>query len=218
MNISYMVYSFLISISATGFLIIRNDHYALRIQRAKRWHMQINKPDIRDYPPFSWIKNAIDKNRTDKMNMEIYEAISFLRNVTAIGKGNYASADTMIERLADYRGLLSPVYSRMLRLLRQNQKESAISYFSETVGTDISKDFARLLIQWDEIAPSQLMETLLSHQKNIKEVRQTVQRRRDEIISDLIYLPVVTNVMLVFINFIYVAYFIGQKDMLTMLL
>jgi uncharacterized protein YneF (UPF0154 family) len=46
----------------------------------------------------------------------------------------------------------------------------------------------------------------------------TVQKRRDETVSDLIYLPVVINVMLVFINFIYVGYFIDQKEMLTILL
>jgi hypothetical protein len=33
-------------------------------------------------------------------------------------------------------------------------------------------------------------------------------------ISDLIYLPVVVNKLVIFINFIYVAYFIDQKEML----
>jgi hypothetical protein len=102
--------------------------------------------------------------------------------------------------------------------LRKNQKEDAIQSFIETVGSEFSKDFARLLTQWDEIDPRELTETLLSHQKNIREVRLTVQKRRDEMISDLIYLPVVVNVMLVFLNFIYVAYFLEQKQMLTMLM
>jgi len=91
-----------------------------------------------------------------------------------------------------------------------------VQYFSAKVGTPISGDFARLLVQWDDIDPRELLETLLSHQKNIKEVRITTQKRRDEMISDLIYLPAVLNVMLIFINFIYVAYFIDQRDLLTM--
>lgn len=218
MNITLVLYFVLLSSAIAGILIIRSGSGIYRILRAKRWRLQVKPPCLKDYPIISLISISMNKSKKQKMDMEIYEAISFLRNITAIGKGNSASADTIIEQLAQHRGLLSPVYNKMLRYLRQNQKEAAIQYFSDAVGTEISKDFARLLIQWDEIDPGQLMETLLSHQKNIKEVRITIQKRRDEIVSDIIYLPVVTNVMLVFINFIYVGYFIDQKEMLTVLL
>lgn len=153
-----------------------------------------------------------------RMDMEIYEGISFLRNLTVLGKGGAVSADYVLEQLAGHRALLQPVYSRTLHLLRLNQKREANLYFSQAVGTPIGRDFARLLMQWDEIDPKELLETLLSHQKNIKEIRTTAQKRRNETVSDLIYLPVVINVMLVFINFIYIAYFIDQREMLTMFL
>jgi hypothetical protein len=217
-NITFGVYLGLLTMVGTGSFLTWNEWNYRRLMNARRWRMKIKKLSLKEYPPFIWITSVMEKNKKDKMDIEIYESISFLRNLTAIGKGRSVSADMMIEQLADYRGLLSPIYSRMLVLLRQNQKEEAIRYFSETVGTEISKDFARLLIQWDEIDPKELMETLLSHQKNIKEVRLTLQKRRDEIVSDLIYLPVVINVMLVFINFIYVGYFINQKEILTMFL
>jgi hypothetical protein len=106
----------------------------------------------------------------------------------------------------------------MLRLLRLNKKTDAISYFAEAVNTNAAKEYGRLLIQWDEIDPRELMETLISHQKNMNEVSLTLRKKRDETISDLIYLPVVVNLMIVFINFIYVAYFLDQKEMLTLLL
>ena len=60
------------------------------------------------------------------------------------------------------------------------------------------------------------METLLSYEKTMKAVRVTEQKKRDEIISDLIYFPVVLNILVIFINFIYIAYFIDQKEMLQM--
>ena len=84
--------------------------------------------------------------------------------------------------------------------------------------TEIGKDFGRLLIQWDELDPGNLLETLLSHQKSIKERRITEMKKRDEMISDLIYLPAVVNVVLIFINFIYVGYFISQRDLFETLL
>ncbi|MBE6032279.1 MAG: hypothetical protein E7224_03705 [Clostridiales bacterium] len=162
------------------------------------------------------ISKALRKQEQEKMDGEIYEDISFLRNLTVMGPGRQAGADYMIEQLSLRRGRLQAIYGRMLHLLRQNQRGEAVQYFSAKVGTPISGDFARLLVQWDDIDPRELLETLLSHQKNIKEVRITTQKRRDEMISDLIYLPAVLNVMLIFINFIYVAYFIDQRDLLTM--
>lgn len=218
MNLSIMVYFAVTVAAGTGIALARKEYYNQQLWKAKRWRTQLKRFTLREYPPIYWILATLDKHKMEKMDMEIYEAISYLRNITAIGSGGFVSADAIIEQLAEHRGFLSPIYVRMLRLLRQNQKEKAIEYFSEAVGTEISKDFVRLLIQWDEINPKELMETLLSHQKNIKEVRLTIQKRRDETISDLIYLPVVINVMLLFINFIYVGYFIDQKEMLTMLL
>ena len=41
---------------------------------------------------------------------------------------------------------------------------------------------------------------------------------RVQAVSDLAYFPVVINCMAVLLNFIYVAYFIAQKDQLGMLM
>lgn len=218
MNLSFTLFLSGSILLLIGSGLILSEYYGFRKRRAKRWRIQIQAYDWWGHRPLSLLKGIIDQRKREKMDLEIYEAISFLRNTTAIGKGAASSTDTIIEQLADHRGLLAPVYGKMLRFLRQNQKENAIQSFIETVGSEFSKDFARLLTQWDEIDPRELTETLLSHQKNIREVRLTIQKRRDEMISDLIYLPVVVNVMLVFLNFIYVAYFLEQKQMLTMLM
>lgn len=166
----------------------------------------------------SLVEEHRKKHRKELMDREIQDGISFLRNAIAIGRGKVAGSDPMIEELCGHRGLLSPIYGQMLRLLRHNKKTEAISYFAETVDTDAAKEYGRLLIQWDEIDPRELMETLISHQKNMKEVSLTLRKKRDETISDVIYLPVVVNLMVVFINFIYVAYFLDQRELLMLLL
>ncbi len=152
--------------------------------------------------------------RQKKMDREIFETITFLRNHASIAKGSNCSADSIIEKLSEYGGLLQPVFIRMLNLLRINQPKEAAALFSQKVGTPASRDFAALLIQWDRLEPGELLETLLSYEKGMKAARLTDQKRRDEVISELIYLPVVVNILIIFINFIYVAYFIGQKEML----
>ncbi len=42
--------------------------------------------------------------------------------------------------------------------------------------------------------PESYRETLLSHQRSLREMRGSRQKKKDEMISDLIYLPVVMNV------------------------
>ena len=104
----------------------------------------------------------------------------------------------------------------MLNLLRINQPNEAAELFSEMTGTRAGRDFAVLLIKWDQLNPPELVENLLSYEKSMKSIRITAQKRRDEIISELIYFPAVLNILIIFINFIYVAYFIEQKEMLLM--
>ncbi|MDD2216541.1 MAG: hypothetical protein PHE41_08250 [Eubacteriales bacterium] len=218
MNYNIIVYLAILTTAGTGAVLTWSNYYKRQLMKARRWRLPFYSKKLNDYFPISIFKAIIDRRRKEKMDLEIYEGISFLRNMTAMGRGSLISSDTVVELLTDHGGILFPIYAKMLQLLRQNQKERAIHYFSEIVGTEISKDFARLLIQWDEIDPNELMENLLSHQKNIKETRLTIRKRQNEMISDLIYLPVVINIMLIFINFIYVGYFIDQKEMLTMLL
>lgn len=158
----------------------------------------------------------IRTHREKKMDREIFESITFLRNLASIEKGRSSSADSVIEKLSEHNGLLQPVFIRMLNLLRVNQPKEAAALFSQKVGTPAGRDFAGLLIQWDRLEPGELLETLLSYEKSMKAVRLTGQKRRDEIISDLIYFPVVVNILVIFVNFIYVAYFIDQKEMLRM--
>lgn len=212
MNVTLVCYGICITCIAIGIFLIRTHSQQIP------WRFE-RQYDVKG----GWkylVKKAkeiklVRRMKKEKQDKEIYEAIAFLRNMTAIGK-SHVSSDFVIQQLAGHKGLLKPVYVKMLSSLRLNQKEAAATIFYEAVGTPISKDFARLLIQWDEIDPEDLTEILLSHQKNIKEIRITEQKRKDELISDLIYFPVVVNVILIFMNFIYVAYFIDQKEMLEM--
>jgi len=165
---------------------------------------------------FEILFRFIRRYRERKMDREIFESITFLRNLASIEKGRSSSTDYIIEKLSEHNGLLQPIFIKMLNLLRINQPKEAAALFSQKVGTPASRDFAGLLIQWDRLEPGELLETLLSYEKSMKAVRLTDQKRKDEIISDLIYFPVVVNILVIFINFIYVAYFIDQQEMLKM--
>ncbi|MBE6035501.1 MAG: hypothetical protein E7222_12495 [Clostridiales bacterium] len=163
-------------------------------------------------------QEALRKKKINQMaDKEIYEGISFLRNIISIDRGKQVGTDFIIEKLSEREGSLQRVYMKMLSLLRVNKRREAQQIMGEHLETTIGKEFAGLLMQWDEINPLELSEILISHQKSIKELRMTERRKRDEMISDMLYFPVILNVVIIFINFIYVGYFINQKELLEML-
>lgn len=160
---------------------------------------------------FVRLRNDIKK---EKYESEIYEGISYLRNLIVIERGAKMSTPWILEELADLQGVMQKHYLKLLHYVRVNHKEEGLSVFAKNMGTAIGADYGRLLLQWEEMDPNHWWETLRTYQTSIKEMKRTNQRKKDEILSDIIYLPVVINVMLVLINFIYVAYFIEQQKIL----
>lgn len=165
-----------------------------------------------------FIKHSIfQRRKQEEINREIGESISFLRNTLLLGTGRRVSRDFLISRLASREGVLKRGYLGMLSRLRVNQREEAIDFFATHAGTARAREFAGLLLQWDELDPLALTEILLSHQKSLSEIRMTERIRRDETISDLIYLPVVVNILVVCVNFIFTSYYLKQQEMFEML-
>ena len=215
---TYLIYLAVLSTGFSGVLLLQAEKYQKAVKRAKRWRIQAVRNLPSGISPLPQLKLFLKKIKKARMESELYETVAFLRNAILLGNGRVKGADSLIEELSTRRGYLAAVFGKVLRLIRQNQKEEALRCFTEELGETQGSDFGRLLLAWDEMDPSLLEESLFSYQKCIREVRLTARKKKDEVISDLIYLPVVLNVMLVFLNFIYVGYFIDQKEMLTMLL
>ena len=124
------------------------------------------------------------------------------------------STELLLSELAAVSNQLSDTYYSMANYLRLGDSEAALRLIENKMQSPVAGDYGRLLLQWEKLSPSLLMETLISYQKAIEQVRQTKRKKWDELISDLVYFPVIMNVMLILINFIYVAYFIDQRDAL----
>jgi hypothetical protein len=151
--------------------------------------------------------------RAERADRELFEAIGLARNIIAASGGVHLPADALFEQLARAEGDLSPAFRKALALLRVNRKDEMVRRFSEDVDTPMAGDFIRILAKWDDVSPEKLSSTLLSYQSAIKEARTTALKRRNEIYSDLIYFPAVLNVLVVLMNFIFVAYYLEQREL-----
>jgi hypothetical protein len=209
-RVTYCAYALcLLTACAGGWLTLPTRSRLALFERGKNGAQRARKSLRRK---IGSLQELMQKDRKDR---EIYEAISFLRNVTAVGMSGSMSADLALQRLSENKGVLQPVYAKTLGLLRMNKREEAAKRFGEAVGNGLGLDFIRVVLQWDDIDPRELTASLISYQKSLKEMRVTARKKRDELLSDLIYIPVIVNILLIFLNFIFVAYFAEQRDMLS---
>lgn len=153
-----------------------------------------------------------------KVKKEIAEGTAIMRNRIASCDGERLTTDVMLEELFFEADILRYPYSRMLSLIRTEERGRAIEEFTELTGNRDSKEYARMIVMLDEMHPKDVYESVVSFQKTLTEEKITDIRKRDETISDILYLPVVANLLLIFFNFLYVAYFTQQKEMMAFLM
>ncbi len=161
---------------------------------------------------------TVKRLKLKRVQNEIYEGLSLLRNFICVGGDDMRgdmTGDMVLVKLSKRGGVLEPVYLRMLSFLRLGKNEEARNCMSEFADIPIIMEYASILVDWDRVERETLRETIITFQKSIRQTRETASRRRDEIISDLVYMPAILNVMLIFINFVYVGYFLEQREMLS---
>lgn len=150
----------------------------------------------------------------EKIKRELSQGTALMRNRIAACTEEKLTTDIMLEELIAESDVLRYPYARMLSLVRTEERERAVSEFSGIVRNRNAEEYARMLILLDDMDPADIYESVVSFQKNIKEERITEIKKRDEAVSDILYLPVVLDLLLVFFNFLYIAYFSQQKDIL----
>jgi len=159
-----------------------------------------------------YIKGFRAPGKNEQIQREIYSALSILRNHAA---AESVTTDYLLEYFSLSEGTLREAYAGALRLLRTGRSEEAAEYFSAAAGTVFARDFIALILDWDAIDPGKQKQTIIAFQNALKEARTTELTRKNEVMSDLVYLPVVTGVLIIFVNFIYIAYFAEQRALLS---
>lgn len=165
--------------------------------------------------PFHMFVQFVRNMDKDKKDDEMMECLSVFKNFIVQTREKPLGADYIIEYLASNTIYIkSPLY-RMLGKIRMGRKEEAEFTFAEEVGSELAKDFAHLLAQIDEMNPAELEEAVISRQKYISEIRNTKNIRRAQLVSDLVYFPVVVTVMMILMNFMLVAYYLEQREQMA---
>ena len=150
----------------------------------------------------------------EQVRKELYSALSVLRN-HASAESVSVTTDYILEQFAQSDGALKGIYADTLRLLRTGRRTEAAEYFAAAAGVELARDYIMIVLDWDAVPPLKLKKTVGAFQNALKEARTTELIRKNETLSDIIYIPVVSGVLVIFVNFIYVAYFAEQRALLA---
>ena len=167
--------------------------------------------------PYKKLQQISLNRKREAMQRDLAESLSYIKNLVVIGRGESMSAQLLLEELSELSKDLGPVFLSMARCVQLFDKQTAAQQLYDALPFSYAKDIGEFLAGWEDVPPSDLLNTVEVYRSALREDRLTKQKRRDEVISDLVYFPVVVNAMAVLLNFIYVAYFIQQRDALSVL-
>ena len=156
--------------------------------------------------------------KQDSYEKELIEGLSYIKNLVVLGQGANLSSEGILSELARISKSLAPAYMKMERFMHLNEKQSAAAVLPTYIKSSYGAELGNFLSSWEEFNGEDLVASVNMYLQSIKEERETSLRQRDAIISDLVYIPVVCNCMIILINFIYIAYYLEQKELFEMFL
>lgn len=161
--------------------------------------------------------HILSEGKKKKLLTELMEGLSYLKNITILGRAENISAEYMLEELSDFSPGLSKTYLDMARSISTNEKYLAKDALYIATGSSYARDIGDFLTSWEDIPQNELLSSIEAYLNVMREEQITKQQTKDELVSDLVYLPVVINCMLVLLNFIFVSYFLEQEESLAQL-
>ena len=168
----------------------------------------------KDTAPVQAVRRFRAANRRNKLKDELSAALAYVKNIAILGRAESISAEMLFEELSEVTKLLSPVFLEMARCMSLNDRDKAAEALYKAIGGSCAKETGIFLAGWEDVPPAALVQSVEVYRSALEEERFTRIKRRDEAISDLVYFPVVLNCAAVLLNFLYVAYFLEQKELL----
>lgn len=162
--------------------------------------------------PFGFVMKHIKKEYTAKINNELYQTTTQLKNLALAQKDNPMGADFIIEQLMRFTRHTKPVFSQTLSIWRLGKEKEACDYFSKEIGTKLGQDFASVLLKLDQINPAELVEQIILFQTHIKEERITATLRKQEAISNIVFIPIIAAAFVIMLNFVAIVIWIDSMN------
>jgi len=168
--------------------------------------------------PFKIVIDILTEDYKNRMNLEIYRAISQLKNLAITKEDNPPGADFIIDQLRKFTKLTRPFFNNMMYLWSIGKREEACNYFKTAIGTKEAGDLADIFLKLEYLGPMELQNQMILYQQDIKKRRETEKIKHNENVSWIVYSVVSITVILMLLNFVVVVYYIDSMELMKNIL
>ena len=164
--------------------------------------------------PFGYVMKLFKKGQEEKIDKEVFQAMTQLKNLCIAQAEFPLSGDYMIEQVMKFSQVTKPAYSRMLIQWRLGDSEKACEIFADTLNTKMSRELSSIFLKLESMAPMELADHLSLYQSHIREERMTKHLRKQEMMSYVLYAPVIASAFAIMLNFMVVVIWLDTMDLM----
>ncbi|WP_430882710.1 hypothetical protein [Fusibacter sp. JL216-2] len=164
--------------------------------------------------PFGFFMEVFKKGQEDQIDKEVFEAMTQLKNLCIAQADFPLSGDYMIEQVMKFSQITKHAYSKMLVLWRLGDSESACEVFAVTLNTKMSRELSSIFLKLESMAPVEMAEHLNLYQSHIREERMTKHLRKQEMMSYVLYAPVIASAFAIMLNFMVVVIWLDTMELM----
>lgn len=167
--------------------------------------------------PFGYMLEIMQKRRKEKIDRELFSLMTQLKNL-CIAQGDCPlSGDYLIEHMHRFSSCTRQALSKLLTLWRLGQIEEGCSAFAGILNTKLSIEFSSILLKLESMNPIELSSHIELFQSHIREEHMTRHMRRQEVISYVLYTPVIASAFLIMLNFMVIAIWMDTVNLIQKL-
>jgi hypothetical protein len=170
--------------------------------------MKLGKKDS----PFMMIIKMIKTMQNKKKDTEIYRILIQLKNIAITQQDKPYSGDYTINQLIKFSNLTKNALINFLMYYNMGKEDEAYEKFTKEINTPMGNDLGVILLKLDKLNPKELIEQIDIIKEKNREKHITEKHKKQNVISDLIYLPIIIPVFILFLNFIMITVWIPRIE------
>ena len=160
--------------------------------------------------PFSLILNLLFKRELNRYNEDLFNVLSQLKNLILARKDEPPRSDFVLIQMRKFTNKVGAIFDRMITLWDMDRRDEAIELLNKKIPSEMAKNLGDVLIKVDQLKPFELRTQIEVLQFSFKKERETLQLKKKEIQSYLVYLFVSFSLFFVLLNFLNVVYIIDM--------
>lgn len=166
------------------------------------------------WTPFGKILSLLVANRKVRIDREHLNAMTQLKNLCIAQEENRVGGDYLIEQLFKNSDVTKPAYTKLLGYWRMGQTRAGCEAFGQMLDTKISRELANIFEKIDALDHRAVIDQIIIYQSFIREERMTRHEKRQEILSYILYAPVVASAFMIILNFMVIVIWLDTMDMI----